>query len=102
MSFMFHGCSSLTSIDLSSFNTSNVTDMYRMFLGCNELTTIYTTAGFDTTNVTSGGEMFKNCVKLKGGGTPQTAYDSSHIDKEYARIDGGSTSATPGYFSVKP
>ena len=31
MSYMFYGCSSLTSLDLSSFNTSNVTKMYRMF-----------------------------------------------------------------------
>ena len=31
MSFMFKECSSLTSIDLSNFNTNNVTNMEYMF-----------------------------------------------------------------------
>ena len=31
------GCSSLESIDLSSFNTNNVTDMAFMFFGCSSL-----------------------------------------------------------------
>jgi surface protein len=30
---MFYGCSSLTSVDLSSFNTSSVTNMRNMFRG---------------------------------------------------------------------
>ena len=34
---MFYGCSSLTNIDLSNFNTNNVTDMYGMFSGCSKL-----------------------------------------------------------------
>ena len=33
-SFMFYKCSSLESIDLSSFNTTNVTNMYNMFNDC--------------------------------------------------------------------
>ena len=37
MSFMLNNCSSLKSIDLSSFNTTNVTDMYDMFYGCSSL-----------------------------------------------------------------
>ena len=32
MSEMFSFCKSLTPIDLSNFNTNNVTDMYKMFL----------------------------------------------------------------------
>ena len=31
MSDMFSNCSSLTSLNLSNFNTNNVTDMWRMF-----------------------------------------------------------------------
>ena len=31
------GCSSLQSIDLSSFNTTNVEDMSMMFFGCDSL-----------------------------------------------------------------
>ena len=36
-SFMFYYCSSLKSIDLSSFNTTNVTDMIGMFYNCSSL-----------------------------------------------------------------
>ena len=37
MSWMFYGCSSLNSINLSNFNTNNVTDMSCMFDGCSSL-----------------------------------------------------------------
>ena len=37
MSFMFGGCSSLKSLDLSSFRTNNVDEMKLMFEGCNSL-----------------------------------------------------------------
>ena len=37
MSYMFDGCSSLNSINLSNFNTNNVTDMRYMFSGCSSL-----------------------------------------------------------------
>ena len=37
MGSMFWGCSSLTSLDLSSFDTSNVTDMFNV---CPNLSTI--------------------------------------------------------------
>ena len=37
MSYMFKGCSSLSSLpDISKWNTNNVTDMNNMFSGCNE------------------------------------------------------------------
>ena len=37
MNYMFYECSSLTNIDLSNFNTNNVTDMEGMFFGCKKL-----------------------------------------------------------------
>ena len=40
--------------------------------------------------------MFNGCSILKGGNN--TSYDSSHIDKTYARID---KSDSPGYFTAK-
>ena len=43
MSYMFDGCSSLTSLNLSNFNTNNVNDMYAMFDGCSSLTSLNTT-----------------------------------------------------------
>ena len=35
--YMFYKCSSLQSIDLSSFNTTNVEDMSMMFYDCSSL-----------------------------------------------------------------
>ena len=37
MSYMFYGCSSLTNINLSNFNTNNVNDMSDMFFECKKL-----------------------------------------------------------------
>ena len=42
--------------------------------------------------------MFSNCTALKGGNG--TAFDSSKVDKTYARIDGGPSA--PGYFTRAP
>ena len=35
---MFSDCSSLTNLNLSNFNTNNVTNMEYMFFGCSSLT----------------------------------------------------------------
>ena len=37
---MFYNCASLTSLDVSNFNTSNVTNMSYMFQSCSKLTTL--------------------------------------------------------------
>ena len=41
MIYMFEGCKSLIKIDLSNFNTQNVTDIDNMFEDCNSLLNIY-------------------------------------------------------------
>lgn len=46
---MFSGCSSLTELDLSSFNTSNVIDMKNMFRNASNLKTIYAPNGMWST-----------------------------------------------------
>ena len=43
MNSMFYGCSSLTSLDLSSFDTSKVTNVQYMFSGCFALKDVYIT-----------------------------------------------------------
>ena len=63
MSDMFNGCSSLTSLDLSGWNTSNVTDMSEMFGDCNSLTTL-DLSGLNTENVTDMSNMFWKCSSL--------------------------------------
>ena len=40
MSYMFYYCSSLTSLDLSGWDTGNVTNMSSMFYGCKSLNKI--------------------------------------------------------------
>ena len=53
----------LTSLDVSGFETSNVTNMSYMFDNCSKLTSL-DLSGFDVTNVTNMSYMFQNCVKL--------------------------------------
>jgi len=60
---MFYECSSLTSINLSNFNTSNVTDMRGMFYGCSSLTNI-NLSNFNTSKVTNISYMFSGCSSL--------------------------------------
>ena len=60
---MFEGCSSLTSLDLSDFDTSNVTNTERMFKGCSSLTSL-DLSDFDTSNVTNTERMFYDCSSL--------------------------------------
>jgi len=63
MGWMFFGCSSLTNINLSNFNTQNVTDMKSMFSGCSSLTNI-NLSNFNTQNVTNMESMFYYCSSL--------------------------------------
>ena len=95
MSYMFYNCSSLTSLDLSSFDTSNVTNMSCMFNSCENLETVTVSDKWTTERVTNSDAMFFGCSFLTGGAG--TLYSSSHTDKEYARIDGGTSN--PGYFT---
>jgi surface protein len=97
MGYMFYDCSGLDSLDLSGWNTANVTNMSNMFNGCSELTTIYAGEDWSTEKVTSSGSMFSDCCNLVGG--MGTTYDESHVNKAYAHIDGGLDN--PGYFTGK-
>ena len=63
MGWMFAGCSGLTSLDVSGFNTSNVTNMSGMFRNCSNLTSLEV-SGFKTENVTDMGWMFYGCSGL--------------------------------------
>ena len=102
MTSMFYNVST-TTLDLSSFDTSNVTSMVYMFRSSDDLETIYVSDKFDTLNLATDGslsgstEMFKGCTNLVGGSG--TVYNSSKINKEYARIDNPPDS--PGYFTRK-
>ena len=64
MGKMFHGCSALTSLDLTNFNTANVEFMDNMFEGCSALESLNLT-NFNTENVTDMSWMFYGCSALK-------------------------------------
>ena len=88
---MFHNCSSLTSLNLTNFNTAKVSRMSDMFNNCSSLTTIYCNDDWSV-----GGKvdyyrgMFSKCPNLKGDGA---AYDSSKTGIEMAN-------PTTGYFTT--
>ncbi len=63
-SFMFQGCSKLTSIDLSGFDTAKVTNMSGMFMQCYALESI-NFGDFNTGSVTDMRRMFDECRQLK-------------------------------------
>ena len=61
---MFVYCSSLQTLDLSGFDTSNVTNMSAMFHKCTSLQTL-DVSGFDTSNVTDMSMLFYECKSLQ-------------------------------------
>ena len=72
MGGMFGGCESLTSLDVSHFDTSQDTSMSEMFKNCQSLTSL-DLSHFDTSQVTNMWWMFDYCEKL-------TSLDLSHFD----------------------
>lgn len=60
---MFLGCSELTSLDLSNFNTSSVTNMWSMFDGCSGLISL-DVSHFNTSSVENMSFMFYGCSGL--------------------------------------
>ena len=64
MSYMFLGCGGLTSLDVSGFDTSKVTDMRWMFNGCSGLMSL-DLSNFNTSNVTNMSSMFYACYNLE-------------------------------------
>ena len=81
MEFMFSDCSGLTSIDISSFDTSKLKSAHAMFLGCRGLSGTFGKKGtaikigdkFKTTSVTDMSSMFWSCSGL-------TAIDLTSFD----------------------
>jgi len=72
MSNMFQGCESLTSLNISGWDTSAVTSMAYMFSYCTSLTSL-DISGWDTLAVTNMGRMFWGCSTL-------SSLDVSHWD----------------------
>lgn len=112
--FMFYGCTSLKTLDLSCLNTSSATTMVSMFHGCNEMERLWL-LGFDTRNVTNMDDMFGGCEKLKAiycedTWTPaqsrdmfKACYDiSGAINYDTDKIDATYANPETGYFRHDP
>lgn len=84
---MFYGCSALSSLDLSNFNTKKVRYMKSMFRACSALTTIYAGDKFVTIKVKNGSDMFSGCTNLKG--FIDYMNNSDKIDHHYANYKTG-------------
>ena len=63
MNAMFRDSFGLPELDVSKLNTANVTDMSYMFAGCSQLTAL-DVSGFKTENVTDMNYMFFGCNQL--------------------------------------
>ncbi len=88
MKRMFGGCSSLTTLDLSTFDTGKVTDMSYMFRGDGVLAEIFVSDTFVTDAVDNSDDMFSSCE-----GLPSYSDDNQN-DKTMANY-------TTGYFKYK-
>ncbi|EMF0465964.1 BspA family leucine-rich repeat surface protein [Enterococcus hirae] len=76
MQHMFSGMSSVTSLDVSGFDTSNVTDMANMFRGMSSVTSL-DVSGFDTSNVTTMENMFYNISSITS--LDLSVFDTSNV-----------------------
>lgn len=64
MQYLFSSCQSLESLDLSGFNTENVTSMVSMFSQCSSLRSL-DLSSFNTSKVIGMNLMFYNCTNLE-------------------------------------
>ena len=76
MSDMFQGCGKLESLDLSSFDTSKVTNLSKMFSGCSSVGSL-NLGSFSTAVVSDMSNMFDGCASL-------SSLDISHFDTSSA------------------
>ena len=81
---MFNDCTSFTSLDLSNFNTSKVTDMDSMFFYCISLTSL-NLSNFDTNSTIDMGSMFKYCKHLTS--LDISSFDFSNVNNNFSMFD---------------
>ena len=74
---MFSGCKKVKVLDLSNFDTSNVTDMGGMFFDCSSLVEL-NLQGFVTNNVSDMACMFSECKSLKH--LDLSGFDTSNVE----------------------
>lgn len=93
MSQTFFECSTLTNIELLSFDTSSVTTMAGIFSRCSSLTSL-DLSSFNMTNVSNTDTMFYGCNNIT------TAYAKTQLDAN--KLNASSSKPTTFTFVVKP
>ena len=78
--FMFRNCQNLLSLDISSFNTANVTNMGAMFANCSNLDCLDVSA-FNTAKVTNMDRMFDSCSNLIS--LDLSNFDTANVESMY-------------------
>ena len=92
MNEMFYKCTKLKSLDLSGWKTSNVKDMADMFAWCADLESL-DLSDWDLSNVEYISSIFCGCEKLKS--LDLSGWNISHIKKK-----GGMFSKCPAPYEV--
>jgi len=85
MTGMFGYCHDLKSLDLTGWNTKNAMDMSLMFEDCEKLKEI-NVSSFDTSNVRSMSSMFSGCSSLTS--LDLTDFDTSKVRNMMQMFDG--------------
>ncbi len=78
---MFNLCLELKELDLSEWNTANVTSMHGLFAYCGSLKKIIIGSNFDVSNVTNAGMMFSGCG-ISSIPSQMLSFSSKLIDAE--------------------
>ena len=84
MRYMFENCTKLTGLNLSGWDTSNVTSMEGLFGHDQQLTNLRLD-GWNTGNVRLMGHMFEYCTKLTS--LDLSGWDTSNVTDMYALFD---------------
>ncbi len=84
MSRMFYQCYELTELDLSSFSAESVTSMHYMFANCYNLKTIFVSDSWSLREDVTGLNTFLNCTELSGN----VDYNEKNVSCLYATVHG--------------
>jgi len=94
--YFFTCCDNLKTLDISSIDFSNVKNADGLFVGCQELTTIYASDSVSFASCDEEDSIFGDNGKLVGG--KGTSFDGATTNKALACID-DPDHGKPGYFT---
>ena len=81
---LFQGCSDITEIDLSNFDSSEITSMFRMFNGCKSLISL-NLSNLNTSKVRIMGSMFSSCESIES--LDLSEFDTSNVIYMYTMFN---------------